>query len=85
MLHTSNFFKRVRSIAPKDILLHQAVTESVEQILHYKIDKKDIKTSGTTIFLNLPSLLRYELKMKQEEILKLIEQILGNGYYQEIR
>jgi hypothetical protein len=61
------------------------IREIISEIIKVKISSEDIKIKDNTIFLNIKSIYKNEILLKQEQIFLKVKESLGNQAPQDIR
>ena len=81
MKRVGDLFKKYQlHFKPPQATVEKAFVEAVLKVAGFKIDKKSVSytVSTKTIGLNVPSILKSELRFKHEDILKELRQVLGD-------
>ena len=77
MKKISDIFKRYKSIAPPDNLVKDVIIDVIEEVLTFKLTKKDISINKGVVYINTRSVLKREISFKKKEILKEINSKLN--------
>lgn len=63
----------------------KSISSVLEQIIGIKIKPEDIKIKNNTIYLNIKPIYKNEIFLKKEQIISLLEEILGKRVPKNIR
>jgi len=82
----SIFLNKLKKFSRPDILTREKTAEIIEEETGFKITEKDVFIRNRTIFLKIHnSVLKNEIYLKKEKILKKIQDLSGNKNVLDIK
>ncbi len=78
MKSLTSLLARYTHIQAPDATLKRAFIKAVENILEVSLDEKDITISKNTVFIHAPSVIKHEIRVNQQEILKEVGKEVSN-------
>lgn len=81
----TSLLERIRSITPPDETIRQRIVSIVEDVLRFKLDKKDIVIRNLVVYIKTPPVIRSEIFMNKKFILESLKQEFGNKAPLDIR
>lgn len=73
-----NLLERYAHIQAPDTTIKKAFIKAVEEIVDFSLTKKDIKINNKTVHVNAPSVVKNEIRLYQQDIMKKISEEIGD-------
>ncbi len=85
MIEVKNLLSRFKNIVTSSELKHKAIRDALFSISGISLASKDIVIKGGDVYLETGAIHKNEIFMKQDEIIKELEKILGSQAPKRIR
>jgi hypothetical protein len=84
MIEIKDLLEKFGNILLKEELKKEAVREVIAKAINFPIKKEDIKIKKGIIYLNIKPIYKNEIFLKKDQILKELEEALGQKSPQKI-
>lgn len=79
------FLQKFRHIIPRETLIKDAFIQVIHEIFSLSLNKKEITVRGKIIFLSTSPIIKQEIFLQKENILKLLSEKVGENFITEIK
>jgi len=83
--HISGFLDKFKTILFKKDEHNRVIVEVIKKYINTEIDIKNIKTKGTTIYINSSPLVHNEILIHKNKIISDISSLIPEANFKEIR
>lgn len=85
MKKLSQYLKKFQNLTPPDIFLKKSFRKLIQKEINIKIDIKNIEYKNSTIFIRVNPLIKNEIFLKKDLLLKKLNTKPGEVYIKDIR
>lgn len=75
----SKLLEKYTSIQPPHATVKKTFIKTVDKVLDIHIDEQNVKVKGTTVILSVPSVVKNEIRLHQNDILTALAEELGSA------
>jgi hypothetical protein len=79
------FLERFKHLTPPEALVKNAIVQALQELFQITVAKEQIRIGRDYIFLDSPPLLKGEIYLRKEELLRRVHEILGRIKFKDVR